>query len=237
MLYNYKKYFERTLQMNKNKLYNLGVICGRFGHEHIGHTSLIENSLLLCNKTLILVGSAQETATLRNPFSVDTRINLIKQTYPDKTEEELLIKPLNDLTNEYDITYKWGKYIKNEIIKHTGTFADLLITGNDKNRSKWFDPKDLINTSKLVVARDKLSISATKIRAMLVIDDKKNWEHFTPVQIHSMYPNLRDELLNVPIYKKIYDEISKTDLSIENFTKLYTVYENLDKQQKIKGLV
>ena len=55
------------------KKYNLGLICGRFGPIHKGHQSIINTSIERCDKTLIFVGSAQESGTLRNPFSADFR--------------------------------------------------------------------------------------------------------------------------------------------------------------------
>lgn len=65
-----------------NNFFELGVVCGRFGHEHLGHTHLFDICMSLCKSTLILVGSAQESGTLRNPFTVQTRIDIIKKTYP-----------------------------------------------------------------------------------------------------------------------------------------------------------
>ena len=76
--------------MSDNKFYDLGVVCGRFGHEHLGHVALFDNCMALCNKTLILVGSSQEHGTLRNPFKIETRIDVIKETYPNMSEDTLI---------------------------------------------------------------------------------------------------------------------------------------------------
>ena len=48
--------------MSDFKFYDLGVVCGRFGHEQLGHVSLFNNCMSLCKRTLISVGSAQESA-------------------------------------------------------------------------------------------------------------------------------------------------------------------------------
>lgn len=90
------------------------MICGRFGHEQLGHVSLFDSCMSLCKRTLILVGSAQESGTLRNPFRVETRIDVIRETYPGESEEVLTVRGINDLTNEYDITSDWGKFVKSE---------------------------------------------------------------------------------------------------------------------------
>ena len=220
--------------MSKSKLYNLGVICGRFGHEHLGHIILFDNCISLCKKTLILVGSAQESKTLRNPFKVETRIKLIKKTYPNIPEENLIIKGINDLTNEFDVTHNWGKYVKSEVERHMGQFADLIVYGNDELRNHWFEQKDLENTSLLVIPRTAFPISATVLRGLLTIDDKQTWMKYTSPLIHDMYDELRNELMLVPIYKSIYDKISKTEISLENFMFEYKILETKDKERKMK---
>jgi len=62
----------------------------------------------MCDRLLILVGSAQESGTLRNPFSVETRIKMIKEIYPD---DNVIVRGLPDLTNENDISAEWGRYL------------------------------------------------------------------------------------------------------------------------------
>lgn len=220
--------------MSDTKLYKLGVVCGRFGHEHLGHITLFDNCIALCEKTLILVGSAQESGTLRNPFTVETRIEVIRKSYPNISEDNLIIKGINDLTNEYDVTHNWGKYVKSEVERHMGRFADLLVYGNDELRSHWFDKKDLSNTAELIVPRTTFPISATVIRGFLTIGDKKAWMKVTSPLIHDMYEKLRKELMKVPEYKSIYDKISKTELSIENFITEYKLLEAKDKEMKMK---
>ena len=215
--------------MADKKLYDLGLVCGRFGHLHLGHVSLIESSMKLCNKTLVLVGSAQEANTLRNPFSIDTRISVIKKAFPD--DSNLIIHGLNDLTNEFDFSVDWGGYVMHNVETICGKPADLMVYGNDESRSKWFSKKTLSNTAELILPRSALPISATILRGMLVIDDKSSWQEMTPESIHSMYDILRKELLNVPIYNKISNEMNSN--TIDDFMNVYKMYEQKDKEEKL----
>ncbi len=222
--------------MNDYKFYDLGVVCGRFAHEHNGHVALFENCMSLCKRVLILVGSAQEYGTLRNPFRVETRIDVIKETYPGIPEETLMIRGINDLTNEYDITYDWGKFVKSEIEHHKHKFANLMVYGNDEFRSQWFSQEDLVGTAELIIPRSTIPISGTMVRGMLVINDERSWQEATPPLIHSMYDKLRNELLDVDIYKQIYDRIRKGDMSLDSFMKVYKELEEADKVSKIATL-
>ncbi len=215
------------------KLYKLGLICGRFGHMQLGHYILFKNSLNLCQQTLVLVGSAQEEKTLRNPFSLKTRTFIIKETFPN--EESLVIKGINDLTNEFDVNFKWGNYVKSETERHMNKFADLLIFGNDESRKNWFSPEDIQNTSQLIISRNNFQVSATDVRGMLLINNKKEWKNYTHNLIHKYYNDLRNELLEVPVYKKIYD-LCKNNLNLENYKKYYKEFEIHDKEVKLKQI-
>lgn len=88
------------------KKYKLGLVCGRLAHIHNGHKLIIDESIKLCNRTIILLGSSQESNTLRNPFTADFRIELIKKVYKDSKNIEIVKLP--DLTNELDLTQEWG---------------------------------------------------------------------------------------------------------------------------------
>lgn len=50
--------------------FDTSLLVGRFQTLHLGHMSLIDMGLKLFNRMLILVGSAQESVTERNPYDV-----------------------------------------------------------------------------------------------------------------------------------------------------------------------
>ena len=66
------------------KPYDVGLVCGRFQTFHKGHEKLIDTGLMLCDRLLILIGSAQECGTERNPFNIATRIKMLKTIYGDR---------------------------------------------------------------------------------------------------------------------------------------------------------
>lgn len=223
--------------MDKFSYFDLAVICGRFGHEHLGHKQLFDFALDMSKRLYIIVGSAQERDTLRNPYSVETRIDVIRETYPGMSSERLIIGGLNDMTNELDINTEWGKYVKAHVINKTGKFANLMVYGNDEFRSKWFDGDDLIDTSEFVLPRSRIPISGTQIRGMLLLDNRQEWQKWTPDMIHSMYPKLREELMSVPVYRKIYDEVRQEKLmDMDAFMKVYKRYEEEDRQRKLAAI-
>ena len=194
--------------MNIGKPYDVGLVVGRFQHFHKGHKSLVENAFKLCDRVLILVGSAQEYGTLRNPYLPSTRIDVIREIY-GRDNEYLQVKELNDLTNENDITADWGRYVLKNVKQHIRKEPSLMVYGNDEFRSKWFAPEDIENTAELVIPRSRIPISATLLREALVKDDFDYWKQFVDDKTHKMYDRLRKELLSTEPYRQMYDELLK----------------------------
>lgn len=219
--------------MNYNKPYKFGFICGRFGHADLGHKLLFDKGLQLCQKVYIAVGSAQEKGTLRNPFPVETRVRVIKDMYPDLSEEKLIVDGIKDMSNELNRSTSWGTYLKKHIMDKFDMFPDLILYGREGNRSQWFEEKDMINTDDLIVSRDLIPISGTIMRGFLVIDDQKSWQKNMPETIYHMYSELREELLSTSVYKEIYNKVSQNKIiDIDAFMNVYNLYAEQDRKRK-----
>ncbi len=191
------------------KVYDIALIVGRFQHFHIGHESLVDNAFKLCDRVLILVGSSQESGTLRNPFLTSTRIDVIRGIYGNESEY-LMVKEMADLTNENDITTDWGRYVLDKTKMYVRKAPSLMVYGNDEFRSKWFAAEDVENTAELVIPRSTIPISATLLREALVRDDFTYWSKFTGDKTHKMYDRLRRELLATKPYAEMYERYLKT---------------------------
>ena len=182
------------------KIFKLGLVLGRYNHIHSGHTKIIDQSRKLCQKTLILIGSAQESGTVRNPFKLETRKKTISKVYQT---DDVIIGELKDYTNENDISTKWGKYILDNIKKDYKTIPDLMVYGKDDSRNGWFSKEDSQNFSELIVSRNKNNFSATEIRKYMAQDNKKEWKKYVPKEIWDMYDELREELMKIDFYKEL----------------------------------
>lgn len=185
------------------KPYDVGLICGRFQTFHIGHESLVETGIKLCDRILILIGSAQECGTERNPFNINTRTKMLRYIYGDNAN--ILIYGVSDLTNENDIRPEWGRYLLDNVDRYIYKAPELMIYGNDESRSKWFDPEDIRDTSEFIVNRSRIPISATMVREAMVFDKRKEWMSMVNPKLHKMYSELRDELMSVQFYKDMFD--------------------------------
>lgn len=181
------------------KPYDVGLICGRFQTFHKGHEKLVDTGLMLCDRLLILIGSAQECGTERNPLNINTRTKMLKEIYGDNPN--IMIYGLADMTDEDDIRPEWGRYLLDNVDRYIYKNPEVMIYGNDESRSQWFDKKDLVNTTELIINRAELSISVTILRQLMVADNRKEWMKWVNPKLHKMYDELRRELMSVDFYK------------------------------------
>lgn len=182
-----------------NKPYDVGLICGRFQTFHKGHEKLINTGLLLCDRLLILIGSAQECGTERNPLNINTRTKMLKTIYGD--DPNIMIYGLADMTNENDICPEWGKYLLSNADRYIYKVPEVMIYGNDESRSRWFNVEDLSYMTEVIINRSELNISATMLRELMIQDRRREWMELVNPKLHKMYDELRNELLTVDFYK------------------------------------
>ena len=182
-------------------VYDSGLIVGRFQTFHKGHQSLVDAGLQLCDRVLILIGSAQESGTERNPYNISTRIDVIRSVYADNSRVSVYALP--DLTNENDITEEWGRYVLGQVDRYLYKAPELMIYGNDEARSRWFNVNDIKDSAEFIIPRSRLPISATMLREMMVKDERREWMKWVNPKLHKMYDRLRAELMGVPYYKEL----------------------------------
>lgn len=183
------------------KPYDVGMICGRFQTFHKGHEKLVDTGRMLCDRLLILIGSAQECGTERNPLNINTRTKMLKEIYGDSPN--IMIYGLADMTDENDIRPEWGKYLLNNVDRYIFKNPEVMIYGNDESRSAWFDKSDLKNTTELIINRAELPISATMLRQYMVADNRREWMKWVNPKLHKMYDELRRELMSVEFYSNL----------------------------------
>ena len=85
------------------KPYDVGLIVGRFQMLHNGHEKLFNTANKLCDRLLIFVGSAQEMGTIRNPFDVNTRIEMIKEVYLASRSDDILAEAAKKFCSKHDV--------------------------------------------------------------------------------------------------------------------------------------
>ncbi len=171
------------------KSFELGLVLGRFQAFHKGHEFIIDKAVEFCDNVCVLVGSSQESGTLKNPFSYETRERLLKKIYGDKIK----VFPLPDIGVGNNSA--WGEYVLKNVKEHFNRFPDLLVSGKEERRISWFDGLDSAQIAELYVPKI-LDVSATKMREYFIDDNREKWQSLTNEKLWDEYESLRREVLD-----------------------------------------
>ncbi len=173
----------------KEKPYKLGIIVGRFQTFHTGHEDMISTAIKLCDKVGVFVGSAQESGTMKNPFTYTARERILKKVFGDKID----VFPLDDIG--VGNNSKWGDYVLKNVYDRYSQKPDLLVSGKEGRRIDWFDSIGGLSVSELYVPK-KIYISATKMREHLINDDFESWKSYTSEVLWDDYEEFRSTVIN-----------------------------------------
>lgn len=149
-----------------NKKYRVGLTIMRAQPLHEGHESIIRKMITECDIVVVLLGSAQESGTEKNPFTAKQRARMIKNIFGTG----VLVAGIDDLGN-IDL---WVGYVLAHVWKQFHITPDVYYCGGE-----WDGPRfasaglNLVNLDRRVIP-----ISATEIRRDVIANleyiNKKN---------------------------------------------------------------
>ena len=172
--------------------HKVGLYIGRFQPFHKGHLSVVREALNHCEKLIIVVGSAQEFGTKKNPFTFELRKEFILRGLRGLGKDVCII-PINDRP-EVENDCGWGEYVMKEIFVHTGYIPTVNFEGHEAVRAHWFDTVDI---ERVELSRDVLPFSATILRKAIVEDDYYAFTNMMPTALWIKYSLMRMILLEV----------------------------------------
>ena len=167
------------------KKYDVIVFIGRFQPFHNAHLEIIKRATELAKHTAIIVGSANQPRTFKNPFSYDEREYLINETLM-MVNASYSIHPIQDTIYNDDA---WATKVQN-IVNEINPFENskIGIIGHKKDESSFyldmFPQWDLIEVSLIE------ELSASQIRELYFKED------YNPNFIRNVIPVEVLEFLN-----------------------------------------
>ena len=170
--------------MNK-KPFELGIMVGRFQTLHSGHEFMIDKAVELCDRVGIFIGSSQESGTEKNPFTYETRKELLEAVYGDS----ITICPLPDIGVGNNSL--WGDYVLKNVSEYFGRYPDLVVSGKENRRNTWYDGHDITE----IFIPKTIDISASEMREFFINNDFEEWKKYTNSKLWSRYDELRETVL------------------------------------------
>ncbi len=195
-----------------NKKYDFGIVIGRFQPFHLTHQKLIEHSLNLAEKIIVILGSARSAPDVKNPFTPQMREEIIRACFPNENER-LIFRAVRDYPYNDHV---WTAEIQNivgEIVEENQTeHAKIAVVGFFKDKSSYYlNLFPQWNFEEFYTADKKLlSISATKVRESFFTENDV-WRELVPKIVETylnvfktteFFPHLQNEFAYLRKYKE-----------------------------------
>ena len=141
---------------------------GRFQPFHLGHMDLVKKILEDCDEIIIAITSSQFNYLKKDPFTAGERIEMIHNSLKE-SDVDLSRCFVVGIENQFNIA-TWAAYLKAALPRF-----DKVYSGNEYVSMLLADSKIDVISPKLL---DREQYNATKIRSMIMEDDK--WKEFVP---------------------------------------------------------
>ena len=145
------------------------LLVGRFQPFHNGHLNLVEKILEKSDSIITVIGSAQHSYTLENPFTAGERLEMISAVLKESVHKDFYIVPVEDV----DSNSIWVSHIETLVPKF-----DVIFTNNPLVRTLFLDKGYKVESTSL---HDRSDLSGTNIRKKMLKGE--HWEQLVPVQI------------------------------------------------------
>ena len=110
--------------------YDWAVCIGRFQRFHNAQLALIREALRLAPNVAVLVGSAYQARSPRNPFTFDERVQGIRLALSEDEQQRVHFLPVRDVYDEK----RWVRQVQDAMAKLTGSDRTrVVLVGHRKD--------------------------------------------------------------------------------------------------------
>jgi bifunctional NMN adenylyltransferase/nudix hydrolase len=158
---------------------DLAVFIGRFSPFHLGHAEVLKRALQQYKAVVVLIGSAGQARTTKNPFTFEERSRMIywfvEDVFGDDSTEKANLRILPIYDHPYN-DQAWIRGVqdavdqaKNSLVDVVGMNPEVYITGADRDRTTWYLNAfgDSFISDPVTKTDVGLDLSATQVRDVL----------------------------------------------------------------------
>jgi bifunctional NMN adenylyltransferase/nudix hydrolase len=181
-----------------SKRYNTLVLIGRFQPFHNAHLEIVKRATALCDKLVIVVGSARQPRTYKNPFTFEERARMIRAATSGLSIQVSIEANIDTIYNDQ----AWAVRVQQAVAKHTTAGDKVGIIGHKKDESSEY--LDFFPQWELEEVEEIEPLSAVNIRD-LYFKRNANMSFVKGVVPQSTYDFLI-EFKDTPAYEQIIRE-------------------------------
>lgn len=115
-------------------MHDIAVLIGRFEPVHNGHLALLREALTQAHKVIVIVGSAFQARTPKNPFTWQERQRLLLDSVTPDEAARLSICPVRDY---YDIA-RWAQAVRAIAAQQAPAGSRIALVGHFKDASSHY---------------------------------------------------------------------------------------------------
>jgi bifunctional NMN adenylyltransferase/nudix hydrolase len=213
-----------------NKKFDFLTFIGRFQPFHSGHLKVLEKAFEQSEKVIMLIGSAHQPRSVRNPWLFQERDEMIRSCLSENESQRLITAPLMDVTYNDELWVKNVQSTINGLI--TAHFATphkhprVGLIGHSKDHSSYY--LNLFPQWGSVAVDDYKNINATPIRNHLLNDEDSSMHSEKIKQLHSedQIPAGVSDYLNqfvISQHKDIFNQLCSEFQFIKKYKKGWEV--------------
>ena len=180
--------------------YDIAVVIGRFQPFHIGHCAVVQRALLLAKQVVIVIGSANQPRTIKNPFTVAERAAMINACFSEADRQNIKCVSVEDSLYHEN---RWFIDVQHAV--GATSSQSVAVLGYEKDASSYY-LKHFPNWKFIEIGGHTINngriIDATKIRELLF---ERHTHYAEPVLTQPVY-NMLVDFTNTPEYKNLVGE-------------------------------
>ena len=110
-------------------MYDTAIYIGRFEPPHAGHVALLERALACAPRAIVVMGSAWQVRSPKNPFTWQERANMLLGALPAAERGRVRVLPVRDYYNEA----RWVQAVRAAVAACTPSEARIALVGHFKD--------------------------------------------------------------------------------------------------------
>ncbi|TDO13878.1 MULTISPECIES: bifunctional nicotinamide-nucleotide adenylyltransferase/Nudix hydroxylase [Halomonas] len=184
------------------------VFIGRFQPPHLGHLAVIREALRRARQVIVLVGSAWQARSLRNPWRYEERLRMLRSAFEEEENARLEVVPLLDALYNNDV---WVRDVQRKVrdiaTPERARLPRIGLIGASRGQSSYY--LTLFPQWESVSVPLVEGISASRIRERLLRSASSAEDYLSTHATHDLPPGvvawIRDFLEEAP-YGQLVEE-------------------------------
>lgn len=116
-------------------MHEFAIFIGRFSPFHLGHYEILKQALEKANKVVIVLGSHNRARNIKNPWSTQERVDMIKASLSSTEIDKVIFVGIKDYLYNDDL---WIVDMQNKIAEATNDSEDVALVGYASDASSYY---------------------------------------------------------------------------------------------------